>query len=127
MSKKMQKKKITLEDRRNLNRKVIWPQRKINRLIYKYDQHLIRSVKGNNYILSNDVSEHLMIHSAFLGLVGIKEDKITGEAKIATEAEILSAIQQKNVKVKSLSFNEMLQRFQKYDKQNEKIKEIYEK
>ena len=39
---KRKKYKCTLDTIRRLNRKVIWPQRKLNRLIIKYDKHIRR-------------------------------------------------------------------------------------
>lgn len=34
-----------LGQRRLINRCLIWPQRKINRLIIKYDKHIIHKIK----------------------------------------------------------------------------------
>jgi hypothetical protein len=36
----------SLAFRRLLNRKLIWPQRKVNRMIRKYDEHLRKIVYG---------------------------------------------------------------------------------
>lgn len=42
MYRRKYKKCASLADSRRFNRLVIWPQRRINRLIMKYDKHLVR-------------------------------------------------------------------------------------